>query len=312
MFNTSSPVVFLYHGVPRRPQTSSIDAASFEEHIRFLKEHCNFVSAKVGGKVYGSLRRPAVLLTFDDGFRNHAEVAAAILEKHKIPATFFISTRHSVPGQYLWFTYLRMLIAWFHGSTVKIDGKLVPFSLNRQEAWATIKGRLLALRPHPQAMYECIASLPPLEEFVPRPVIADECEGMPPKVIRELASNPLFTIGGHTTDHPYLMLCSQEETDRQLHENRVWLEQLTGKQCTLFAYPGGLFNRAVLNRCRREYARAFALEWSDIKDEDYAIHRMGVCARSRLRLGLKLWSGRCIPFKHIGPVRKVVHAVAGA
>jgi len=305
-----SPLILLYHGIPRQARHRSIDARAFEEHLRFLKRHCRFTSAANYSQANGSLRRPVVMLTFDDGLRSHAEVVAPLLQKYGIPATFFISTLHSAPGKYLWFTYLRMLKTWFQGDRLRMDGKTVTFSAHRQQTMAALEERLLALRPHPQAMYECIATLPRLEEFVPRDVMADECEGMPPELVRQLASEPLFTIGGHTTDHPYLTLCTPEEIDCQLHDNKAWIERLTGRQCKLFAYPGGILNRFVLDRCRREYERAFALEWSDVLDEHYAIHRIGICAGSRLRLGFKLWAGRWLPFKQIEPVQKLIHAIA--
>jgi peptidoglycan/xylan/chitin deacetylase (PgdA/CDA1 family) len=34
--------------------------------------------------------QPAVVLTFENGYRNQAEVAAPILSKHQVPAIFFV------------------------------------------------------------------------------------------------------------------------------------------------------------------------------------------------------------------------------
>lgn len=45
---------------------------------------------------------PGVLLTFDDGFANQAEVALPILEQFRAPAVFFVATSHVAdPGDWL-------------------------------------------------------------------------------------------------------------------------------------------------------------------------------------------------------------------
>lgn len=43
-----------------------------------------------------------VLLTFDDGYANHADVALPLLEEHRAPAVFFVTTQHvRDPGDWL-------------------------------------------------------------------------------------------------------------------------------------------------------------------------------------------------------------------
>jgi hypothetical protein len=113
----------MYHGVPRQGRLQPLDGAAFERQIVFLKQNCTFINAEQYASSRGSLRQPAVLLTFDDGFRNNAEVAAPILRRHNVPAVFFVASRHCTPGRYLWFTYLKMLRPFFPGSAVQLNGK---------------------------------------------------------------------------------------------------------------------------------------------------------------------------------------------
>src|SRR5262249_60313533 len=155
----------MYHGVPRQGSLQPLDSAAFERQIVFLKQNCTFIRAEQYTSSSGSLRQPAVLLTFDDGFRNNAEVAAPILRRHNVPAVFFVASRHCTPGRYLWFTYLRMLRAFFPGSAVQLNGKSISVKgADRERGIQEVTRELLKLKPHPQAPSDAIESqLPALD-----------------------------------------------------------------------------------------------------------------------------------------------------
>src|SRR5437773_920725 len=98
-------VILLYHGISKAEDPNSISAAIFEQHISLLQQHFAIADPERLSERRTPYERIRVLLTFDDGFRNHAEVVAPILKKHRVPALFFISSRHSMTGKYLWFSY---------------------------------------------------------------------------------------------------------------------------------------------------------------------------------------------------------------
>src|SRR3954470_6767800 len=120
------PVVLIYHGVPRTGV--SLDAATFEEQIVFLREHFDFVRVDDLTTRRSGLERIRVLLTFDDGFRNNAEVVAPILRRYGIPAVFFVCSRHAQQDRYLWFSYLRSLERWFRGNGFTFRGEFMNMS----------------------------------------------------------------------------------------------------------------------------------------------------------------------------------------
>jgi len=64
----------------------------FENHLRFLKRKTNVISLGdfLDGRV--SLRQTNIVITFDDGYRSWATVAAPLLKKWGMPATFFVSS----------------------------------------------------------------------------------------------------------------------------------------------------------------------------------------------------------------------------
>jgi len=77
-----------YHGTP------PADAASFERHAAFLAEHFAPVTAASLARFFeeGAWRapKPGVIVSFDDGLRSNAEVAAPILERYGLVGWFFV------------------------------------------------------------------------------------------------------------------------------------------------------------------------------------------------------------------------------
>jgi peptidoglycan/xylan/chitin deacetylase (PgdA/CDA1 family) len=306
---TTIPFTLYYHGVPRYKGREGFDAEAFEKQITFAKRRYKFISVKdlLTGRA-GAVSRP-MLLTFDDGFRNNAENAAPILRRHNVPATFFISSRHCTPGKYLWFSYLKAFQAWFPGKGITIDGSFISLSASmRERGMEEITSRLLALRPHPSAMYAAIeTALPPLEEFVPRTVLDDHYEGMTREQIVNLARDPLFTIGGHTSDHPYLTSCHSAEIGKQISENKKWLEDVTGRPCDVFAYPLGDFNKEIMEQCRLlGFQYAFGVEVNPVTERSFAIQRVGVYSCSLVPLAIKISLGQWLPYRAIRSARKLI------
>jgi len=97
-------VVLIYHRVGRRAETEiDMPAADFERQMAWLAETGRVVDidTAVARLV---LREPAregarsgpdpVVVTFDDGTSDLAEVALPILARHQVPATVYLATRH--------------------------------------------------------------------------------------------------------------------------------------------------------------------------------------------------------------------------
>ncbi|MGB9465154.1 MAG: glycosyltransferase [Candidatus Acidiferrum sp.] len=66
--------------------------------------------------------------------------------------------------------------------------------------------------------------------------------------VRELSKT--FEIGGHTLEHVAIDRLSDGEARVQLSGSREWIEQLTGKSCRVFCFPGGKFRNRQLRLVR--------------------------------------------------------------
>ena len=292
-----TPTVLVYHSVSRTRRPGAVDATTFEEQIVFLKRRFTFIHPQ---DVYRRRRlgRPAdVLLTFDDGFRNNAEVAAPILRRYGVPAVFFICSRHSAPGKYLWCDYLRALRQHFKGNGFTFRHEFMDMSSGQREATVRrLTAYLVQLKPHPAALYQAIEEeLPRLEDFVAEAARQDEYEGMNPDQIHQLAANSLFSVGVHTVDHPRLTLCEPKEMLRQISENKSWLEQITSKPCGTIAYPYGDYNGETVECCRAAgLHRGYAVLPKLRCDRDWEVPRLGIYSPSLDVLGFKVIWGRAL------------------
>jgi peptidoglycan/xylan/chitin deacetylase (PgdA/CDA1 family) len=246
------PVVLIYHGIPAKGSDGAVNARIFEQHVEFLKAHFEVVTPGSLARKRRGTDRIRVLLTFDDGFCNNAEVVAPILRRHQVPASFFICSRHSTPGKYLWFSYLWALEEHFPEDRFCFRGECFDMSLGcRAQTIRRLRETLLSLTPHPVAMDNAIdEELPRLEDFIDRQQLTDRYAGMTEDQVRNLAADSLFSVGAHTMDHPFLTMCEPEEVFRQISENKAWIEGLTNRRCDTIAYPIGEYDDRVLNQCR--------------------------------------------------------------
>jgi peptidoglycan/xylan/chitin deacetylase (PgdA/CDA1 family) len=285
----------MYHGVPRGNRWSPVNAAVFESHVLFLKKHFEIVGPAALEDRRGSSERLRVLLTFDDGFRNNAELVAPILRRHQVPAIFFVCTRHASPGKYLWFSYLKMLKLCFRGNGFAYEGEHMDMSSERRShTMKSLEEHLLEVHPHPTGMYQIIdEQLPRLEDFATQEQLNDSCAGMTEEQIQELSADPLFTIGVHTVDHPSLMRCDDAEVERQISDNKRWIENLTGKACQTIAYPNAEYRPSVIDICKRlGFTRGYAVNRSLNYDPNFEVQRTGIYASPLNELGFKMRWGK--------------------
>lgn len=63
---------------------------------------------------------------------------------------------------------------------------------------------------------------------------------MSPAQVRELSTR--FEIGAHTLGHVFLDSCSDGQAREEICGSRQWVEDVTGKPCTMFCPPGGKFS----------------------------------------------------------------------
>ena len=66
--------------------------------------------------------------------------------------------------------------------------------------------------------------------------------------VRELSR--YFEIGAHTMHHVFLDSCGEETARQEICDSKAWVEEMSGKPCSMFCPPGGKFNQRRLMQIR--------------------------------------------------------------
>lgn len=265
-------IVLMYHRVDQHvtdPWNLTVSPENFEGHLQFLKKtglvkplnsvKRDFLSANT--------LKPAVVITFDDGYVDNYLNAKPLLEKYNLPATFFISNKHIGAKKEFWWDELahmvletpklpRLIQIEIHGSEFSFDlkeekiltndlkqsnilwnGLLTP-PTRRAELYFHLWQILSPLRYDNQQ--EIMGKLRDSFGLSPHLNKANYC--MSESQLLSLASNDLFTIGGHTYTHPLLPAHPYEIQYEEIKVNKEYLENLTKKRIDSFAYPSGKSN----------------------------------------------------------------------
>lgn len=98
MAEDTARTLVVYHAIGASPSGAAsddlfVDPATFEQEMAFLAGHRQVLplAALLNGEFEAG--KPAVSITFDDGFRSVLTEAAPILERFGFPATVFVTTR---------------------------------------------------------------------------------------------------------------------------------------------------------------------------------------------------------------------------
>ena len=89
----SRVVGLCYHSIHPTKSFASATPQMFERHLVWLRENCDVIPFRTMLDVASETRRvrPAVAITFDDGYADNFDFAFPLLQKYDIPATIFVT-----------------------------------------------------------------------------------------------------------------------------------------------------------------------------------------------------------------------------
>jgi peptidoglycan/xylan/chitin deacetylase (PgdA/CDA1 family) len=90
---TRRAVVLCYHSVHPTKSFASASPTMFAQHLDWLADKCDVVPLEQIPRAAGTpgRARPAVAITFDDGYLDNYEFAFPLLQSRGLPATFFVT-----------------------------------------------------------------------------------------------------------------------------------------------------------------------------------------------------------------------------
>lgn len=301
-------LVLMYHRIDTLeadPWHLSVEPAIFEQHLEAIKEFGSVISCS---ELHFALqqkktRNGSIVITFDDGYKDNLTHALPLLERHGLPATFFIPTNRLGQTKGYWWDELEEII--IHSKTLpqtlslslydfRIDFDLedeTVLSIDKQNAikkWDIKKTsdsrrtklymqlQMQLMRMSYEQQQEVLAHL---RKWSGCDHLLGRNKIMTGEEVLKLAGSPLVTIGGHTTSHPDLSIQSNDKQEAEIADNKTDLEHLLNQQVDFFAYPYGRFNSSsptLVANCG--YKAAFTTTGWVVKNDSnpYLLNRLHV------------------------------------
>jgi len=261
-------VVLCYHGLRRRDEADSwlrVEAGAFRRQLQTLAGCGSFVNADAFDRPE-SLQQPGpyFLLTFDDGYEDHAELGLPILSQLGIPAVFFVSTHHLLTGEPFWFD--RVVCGIRSTGLPRIDLRSVglgTYSFRGRRPAARWEGLQQLLQDVKVAEGGGAGVLAPLLTRLtelagsgavppPRPIA--------PAQLARMAKIGSCSIGSHGHTHEILTTLDDASLRESLERSKRELEGLTNLEVTRIAYPNGdADDRVVTAAAAAGYRRGFTV-----------------------------------------------------
>jgi peptidoglycan/xylan/chitin deacetylase (PgdA/CDA1 family) len=226
----------------------SATPGGFREQIRFIAEHCEPIAVDaLEDRVHA--RRPSVLITFDDGYRDNVEIALPILREHGVPAVFFVTTGFLDGTATAWWDEIAWIVA--HATNNDWSGSAsagAPSSvIDPAQALIRRYQRLRASEQEP--LLEWLAEATGSGR---RPRDDGHRDWMSWDDARRLTDAGM-TVGAHTVTHPVLASLSREAQRNEIVGSLARIEQELGHRPEVFSYPIGT-RHSVDDRARAEAA----------------------------------------------------------
>jgi len=196
--------------------------------------------------------KPAVALTFDDGLRNNALLAAPALIAHQIPATFYICPGQIDRTAWIWTYEVRARLASLEAQAARqLMLTCMPSCAGELEAFVTSlkKSAPAVLAMHLETVWRATA------DFMPSMRQREAFDLMPWEEVRRL-NHPLFSIGSHTLTHQTLEAGTVTDFEREVGGACDRMVQEGLQRPADFCYPDGRYCAESVEVVRRYHRSA--------------------------------------------------------
>jgi peptidoglycan/xylan/chitin deacetylase (PgdA/CDA1 family) len=234
-------LVVLFHQVNDKPLTfyPAVPTKVYQEMCLFLKKHYEIIHfAEVEKHYQSNPKKPAAIITFDDGMYDIVEHVLPFMESQQLKFNINIDTE--ILETKLPQDFLRVYDILNHSNTLTeyMDETYLnePIKINyitpivTENEFTAILSNLNKVdkRKFTLNMHKKLTMNPDLYSRV----ISDE-------QLSILAKNKLVEIGSHSHSHSVLTKINTEAASHELTHSKQILEKITQQEIPVFAYPNG-------------------------------------------------------------------------
>lgn len=247
--------ILCYHGVTNIASNGienfsgkHIEEKIFYRQLDFLKKNCTVLS--MDEVIELSMQKKIwpqnpVAVTFDDGFKNNASIAAPILDELDIPATFYICPGMIDGDQIFWVDKIEACINLTKEKSFKLDMNgevkfLVESHQSKINAVQKIKNFCKSVSADQKN--KIIADLINRTNINPDPSHAENYQIMNWDDVCSLNESNLFTIGGHSNNHEIFTNQNREEIYQDIKNSLEKLRSYLNQTIKHYSYPEGQMN----------------------------------------------------------------------
>lgn len=243
----------MYHGVVRTDATwfspRHMTVAMFDEQLKYLVRNFEVISlAEAFHRRRSGMnsKRYSVTISFDDGYVNNLTNALPLIEKYRVPVTFFVVGESAEPtGQrILWPDVIACLERLGPIDDLMIDGKTFR-NFKEPGTGMTLFEHMKRMPPDKRdhslsRLWNDYGIERRLERIEP-----EIWRLMDPSQLKTFASSPYVEIGSHGHMHYNLGLIPVSAAVQDMSRSKQALEVLLDKPVVSIAYPDGSYSAAV-------------------------------------------------------------------
>lgn len=237
--------ILIFHRALAQPDPlfpEEVDAARFDGLMALVASRFRVLTLgeALRARSRGALPGNALVITFDDGYADNAEVAVPILQRHGLRATFFVAT-HFLDGGRMWNDTViecvrQCVLPTLDLASFGLEAFPLSDAASRRRAINALLPKLkyasLSEREEGLQRLHGLAGQPRLDDGLM--MRSDQVVGM---------HQAGMEVGGHTVRHPILTELSDADALAEIDQGRQRLQAIIGAPVTVFAYPNGGPNR---------------------------------------------------------------------
>jgi peptidoglycan/xylan/chitin deacetylase (PgdA/CDA1 family) len=186
------------------------------------------------------IKKPFIIMTFDDGYRDNYEYALPVFEETRIPFTVYITNSFPDKTAFLWWYMLEDILIK-NNTVILPDGKKFACSTKEEKESAFIELRSIILNLDQENTAGAFKELfynydIPDQSYYNDKLCLDWDE------IKEMSGAKTCAIGAHTVNHKTLNKLTDLQLKYEIMEGRKLLEKHIEKPVKHFSYPFGTAN----------------------------------------------------------------------